>query len=378
VVVTATIANGVAEGTPYIRDFSISIVSDPAALLAFALNAIVPGSASASGNTVTLLADISLVNTTITVPAGVTLDLVTNHKSLTLGNNAVLTVNGVVNAEASHAVDRPAYTTATAITANGGLLVGSAAGDPATINGTGVIHLKSRGTLLEIENGKELVLDGVTLDGLMTEARAASYDITLPPGCADDIDNDSGKIVHIMQGGTFTMKSGVIGFNSGDGGNGGGMFSVGTFNMNGGELRDNRISGSDAHGGGICIWPGGVFTMTGGEITGNSAGLDGGGVIISNGTFTMTGGVIKKNRANLGGGLRIWADSGLTSTFTMAGGIIYGSDAEPGLANTGSGASLSSGSFGGTTSAYWGNGTTSIGGTSDGTLHGGYPTGTVE
>jgi hypothetical protein len=114
--------------------------------------------------------------------------------------------------------------------------------------------------------------------------------------------------------------------------------------------------------------------MNNGVIHDNRANTDGGGLIVNgNGIFTMNGGVIKNNRATLGGGVRLWS----AATFIMAGGTVYGSDAEPGLANTASwdGASLSIGQS--TGHAYWGDGTTSIGTSVNDTLYGGNPTGTV-
>jgi hypothetical protein len=306
--------------------------------LAGALNAVAPGSASASGNTVTLLANLSLTvditappGVTLVVPSGITLDLATNHKSITLDNNAVLTVDGVVNTEAAHDKD------GNPIGGNGRLLVDSAAGSAATINGIGVVHLKSRGRLLQIDSGKELTLDGAILDGLMTAGTATGKNITLPPDYADSADNDA-HLVYISPGGTFTMEDG--------------------------EICGNRQCGLNV---------GGSFTMNGGVIHSNVAMTDGGGLIVNGGTFTMNGGVIRNNRANYGGGVRLW---GPTATFIMAGGTVYGGGAGTGLANTGS---LSGDSLSitiGNGNAYWGDGTTGIS-TSNGTLTGGNPTGTI-
>jgi hypothetical protein len=337
--VAATITDGTAVGTSYIQEFSITINSLSAGQLAADLNAISPGSASASGQTVTLMADLTLTGT-ITVPSGVTLDLVSSHKSLALGNNAVLTVNGTVNAEAS----TPNGTSF--ISGNGKLLVDSSTGNPATIDGTGVIHLKSQGTILYIESGKGLTLSGVTLDGLMTTAAAAAAGITLPPGYEDDSNNNERLV---MFDGTLTMQSGVIGYNAG-----GGVIFGGVFNMYGGEIKNNYIfEGSYPQGGGIYVGSGSVFTMYGGEIKGNKAGSQGGGVYVTAGDY--------------GNG-----------KFVMAGGTVYGSSAGSGLANTSgsSGASL----YCPFANAYWGDGATSIPDKSNqnGTLHGGTPTGTVE
>jgi uncharacterized protein YjdB len=303
--------------------------------LATELNAITPGCATASGQTVTLDNDLTLTNTTITVPSGVTLDLVTNHKSITLGNDAVLTVNGVVNAEASYDSSN------VVIAANGKLLVNSAAGSAATINGAGVVHFKRLGQLLGIENGKGLILDGtVTLDGLMTAATAESKNITLPADYADDIDTTYRVVRMYYSGSTFTMRGGVIGYNAARG-----VFSNGVFNMYGGEIKNNCVfGGSYKQGAGIYVGDVSVFTMYGGEIKGNDAEDEGGGIYIT-----------------AGGQFHMKKDPILST-----GGMVYGSSAGPGLANiTGaSGASLSN--IGGT--AKWDDGTGIA--TTEGTING--------
>jgi hypothetical protein len=329
--------------------------------LAEDFNAISPGSASASGETVTLLKDLALTGP-LTVPAGVALDLASNHKSLTLGDNAVLTVNGAINAEASHDKSEPPVL----IAGNGKLLVDSATENPATINGAGVIHLKSQGALLAITSGKKMILDGdITLDGLMTAVTATAKKITsMPADYADDSDNNASLVI-ISSGGAFIMTDGTIGYNNDSGVH---IQNSGSFTMNGGEICGNG-------GPGLGVYDS-SFTMNNGEIYDNTSGTDGGGLLVNGGTFTMYGGVIKNNRARpdgwgYGGGVRLWGPA----TFIMAGGTIYGNSAGEGIANKGSGASLSIGQSIG--HAYWGDGTTSIG-TTDETLHGGTPTGTVE
>jgi hypothetical protein len=62
--------------------------------------------------------------------------------------------------------------------------------------------------------------------------------------------------------------------------------------------------------------------MSGGEISGNEAANDGGGVANWAGTFTMSGGEISGNTAQEGGGVRIGPSA--TFTKTNIGGVIYG------------------------------------------------------
>ncbi|GBU28022.1 hypothetical protein R84B8_01580 [Treponema sp. R8-4-B8] len=164
-----------------------------------------------------------------------------------------------------------------------------------------------------------------------------------------------------VYGGTFTMNGGSISNNEAYGG--GGIYIDGsTFTMNGGSISNNEAYGGggiyidkstiimnsgtvtgnkttkDA-GGGIAVYSG-TFTMNGGLISENEAPFEGGGVVAYKGAFTMKGGVISKNKVTEklstyivgGGGVYISATDG--GGFTKTGGIIYGSDASGGLANT--------------------------------------------
>jgi hypothetical protein len=94
-----------------------------AAQLAADINAIEAGKATVSGDTVTLTGGVRLT-TALTIPEGVTLDL--TKETLQLGDNAIFTVNGTVDAKAE------------------GIKVDSAVANPAAINGSGTITLKSK------------------------------------------------------------------------------------------------------------------------------------------------------------------------------------------------------------------------------------------
>ena len=89
-----------------------------------------------------------------------------------------------------------------------------------------------------------------------------------------------------------------------------GLYDCGTAGtITGGNVVDEN------DGGGICV-NGGIFTMAGGIISGNSANNAGGGVYVNDGTFTMTGGSITNNTSNAYGGGVFIEDN---STFTMSG-----------------------------------------------------------
>jgi hypothetical protein len=181
------------------------------------------------------------------------------RETLQLGNGATLTVNGTVNAKAE------------------GINIDSAAASPATINGSGTISLQSKGRLLNIEGNKKLILDGVTLVGLP----------------------DNSDTLVRTEGGEFVLKSGTITGNT-------------------------IVTTGGTPGGGVTINGDlGVFTMTGGEISGNNA-QEAGGVAISRGTFIMEDGIILGNTGGYMGGVSI----GHGATFIMEGGAIFGNTAE--------------------------------------------------
>ncbi|MDR1972965.1 MAG: hypothetical protein LBQ46_13715 [Treponema sp.] len=270
--------------------------------LASDLNAVKGGSAKASGGTVTLSGEIWL-ETDLTVPAGVTLDLMADGAALGLKDGAVLTVNGTVNA-AGHGDHGGGWV-------DGGLRIDDGA---TAINGSGTIRLADKGRLLSVwgGNGRKLTLEGVTLVGLA--------------------DNDQ-SLVSIGGGSMLVMKSGAITGNTHTDSNissGGGVeiYEDGAFTMEGGEISGNTAKGSHgANGGGVQVWSG-TFTMSGGTISGNAA--DGGGFsnaggvnVGENATFTMSGGTVSDNRAEGGGGVAVTRNS----TFTMSGGAISGNTA---------------------------------------------------
>ncbi len=106
----------------------------------------------------------------------------------------------------------------------------------------------------------------------------------------------------------FIMYGGTI---SGNQTYGGVNIEYGTFELKGGTISGNH---SVQPGGGVWIaYNICIFTMSGGEISGNTA--DGGqyswgGGIYCCGTFTMTGGKVTGNTATLGGGIFLRLESG--------------------------------------------------------------------
>jgi hypothetical protein len=291
-----------------------------------------------------MLTEYVRLQTALTVPEGVTLDLSADGAGLELQDGAVLTVNGTVNATG--------YGDHGKGWVDGSIHIDDGA---AVIAGTGTIYLKSKGRLLNIGSDqalRQLTLDGVTLVGLP--------------------DNDS-SLVGIYENSELIMKSGAITGNThtSDEWAGGGGVEVwkGKFTMEGGAITGNTVNGKGgSSGGGVAVGEGSVFTMTGGGISGNSAQgpeAKGGGVMDS-GTFIMSGGTIFGNSAqgsglSFGGGV-IVADA--EGSFILKGGRIQGSTTSEGFAaNTISGGIQSSAAlhiddYEGTTVAKWGTGGT--------------------
>jgi hypothetical protein len=163
-----------------------------------------------------------------------------------------------------------------------------------------IIRLSSHGAMFTVTSNVTFILDNnITLHGHK---------------------GNTGSMVSIS-GGTFIMNNGatITGNNENNrSGSGSGVYvGSGIFTMTGGIISDNTANG---YGGGVYVK--GTFNMTGGTITGNTA-SEGGGVCIGdfNGTFTMTGGTISNNTASKGGGVNV---SGVSkaNTFTMRDGTI--------------------------------------------------------
>ena len=143
--------------------------------------------------------------------------------------------------------------------------------------------------------------------------------------------NSVGGGVYVEEGGRLVLYSGEISDNHAvDGGGpfssgaaGGGVCNFGVFEMHGGKILGNHVTGMGSSGGGSGggVFNVGVFTMFGGEIANNIAHVSGGGVH-NTGVFTMSGGEIINNHAeNWGGGVSTFG------TFERLGGVISGNTA---------------------------------------------------
>ncbi|MCL2442754.1 MAG: hypothetical protein FWD13_04730 [Treponema sp.] len=164
------------------------------------------------------------------------------------------------------------------------------------------IELSNNGRMFTVSNGVTLRLrDGITLQGH---------------------DTNTNSLVRVNSGGTLYLE--------------------GTAKITG----NTRLGGE--HGAGVYVASGGVFNMTGGTISGNTADISyGGGVFIEHhpdpGIFNMSGGIISGNTGWMGGGVLVngAATVGLFGIFNMTGGTISGNTAN----NAGGGVYVLDGSF---------------------------------
>jgi len=143
---------------------------------------------------------------------------------------------------------------------------------------------------------------------------------TMSGGTISDNVSGYGGGVYVTNG-TFTMSGGIISGNTVSGGAGGGVFvNNGTFTIIDGEISGNTASSrDDGNGGGVCVF--GTFTMNKGTIYGNTASNGAGGGVYASGNFTMRDGIISGNTARENGG-GVWIlNKGI---FTKTGGTISG------------------------------------------------------
>lgn len=186
---------------------------------------------------------------------------------------------------------------------------------------------------------------------------------TIPSGSS----NSNGGTV-CMTSGTFNMYGGTI--NGTKATNGGAIYTKapnanapeGTYakvNISGGTIN----GGTATNGGAIYVSGGAQVTISGGTITGGTATSSGGNIYMpsTNCTLTITGGTIQNGKATSGAGGNICTNNGV---FTLSGGAVTGGQAERGgniYTNTGTDSAgtnnttLSGGTVSGGKATYGGN-----------------------
>jgi hypothetical protein len=226
----------------------------------------------------------------------------------------------------------------------------------ATFSGNGIkvslrgagrtLTLTGKGNMLCTNAGQTLILRDLILKGHDSNVECLVYVAGSYSGTKGTFIMESGKIcgnwsgrygggVRVEEGGIFTMNGGEISGNLASYGGGVSVYA-GTFTMNGGTISGN----SSRDGGGVYVDEEGTFEMYDGKISGNIATYSGGGVYLFGyygPSFTMYGGEISGNNSagyafNNGGG-GVYIDQGSEGRFRIVTGTIYGLNAIAGLGN---------------------------------------------
>ena len=130
------------------------------------------------------------------------------------------------------------------------------------------------------------------------------YDCGEGKGAITHAENKKGIGVLVESGGDLVMRGGSISGNTAGVDGRGVVVNGGTFTMAGGTIQNNG-DGDVSYGGGVAVI-GGTFTLTGGTIQnngGDNVGYGGGVYVGENGTLALTGGTITNNTARVGGGV---------------------------------------------------------------------------
>jgi hypothetical protein len=182
------------------------------------------------------------------------------------------------------------------------------------------VQIMSTGTLFTVNNNITLILQDITLKGR--------------PG------NDT-TLVKVALGGTTIMNQKTKIADNTSRKHGGGLYiDGGNVAMNDGEISGNTATAIESYsdyGGGVYVINSGTMVINGGKITGNNASKGGGIYITGNSNVAMHGGEISNNIATYdGGGIIIYGGRFAKTSISPDGksGVIYGSNAGPGLANT--------------------------------------------
>lgn len=180
------------------------------------------------------------------------------------------------------------------------------ANELANANGTRDIFLAS---VYQVTGTENWDLGGKTihrykLGGYMIELKDASASLTLKDVVIDGAEYsvaaenaaETDSIIKAASGGTIELKSGAILENNKAAQFGSGILAINgvEITMEDGAVIRNNTNRNYELGGGILLGNGSIFTMNGGEISGNTAN-GGGGVAIIGSTMVMNGGKISNN-----------------------------------------------------------------------------------
>jgi hypothetical protein len=264
----------------------------------------------------------------------------TAYRNGTFAENkkAVIVIDGIITAKTEGALSNNSLVSITE----------SGAYPPLVLRGSnsgGTLDGENQVRVLYAANNKLTIADGLTLTRGNTKAHNETYgggvfiektNLSMTGGMISDCTAEIGSGVHIYEDkegkhSTFEMSGGTI-----KGGSSPAVYvdRSCTFVLSGsGLITENGLDGSTDHGGGVEIDGYGVFTMFGGEISGNMASKYGGGVSVNGfGIFAMFGGTITKNIApdNSGSGVFV---SKYSAVFNHSGGSISGNYGNPDIAS---------------------------------------------
>jgi hypothetical protein len=208
------------------------------------------------------------------------------------------------------------------------------------VTATPPVLTRSDGTdesVISVSNQAKVKFQNITIDGSASGGNnrallvsGAGTKVTLVKGATitGKTTDGNGAGVYVKDGAWLVLSGGEIVNSVTTAGNGGGVYAEGgsVFTMLSGKISHNIARGN---GGGVALY-GAAFTMSGGEISGNSvteSNSYGGGVFAASAggvaTFDMAGGVISGN-TSAGNGGGVSTQNG--APFNIITGVIYGSD----------------------------------------------------
>ncbi len=166
------------------------------------------------------------------------------------------------------------------------------------ITATGTIEIATGAEVTLCLNGHVLNLNGTGIK-VNSGATLNVCDCDTSTRHKFTVDSSTGLWTLDETNGTETLTGGVI--TGGYSTYGGAIYNFGTVNLYGGNLAGNTAG---SNGGGVGNFNGSIFNMSGGVIIGNTASTSGGGggVYNYNSTFEMSGGTITDNTAGSYGG----------------------------------------------------------------------------
>lgn len=284
-------------------------------------------------------------NTSKTNGGGISVDGTGENVSITISNG---TIGGDAKGNTSE-TRGGIYVKNATLLINGGVIKQNSSTKG---GGGGVAALNSNVTV----SGGSILNNNSNIAGGAIYLENGSLDITDGTLSQNSSGNNGGAIFFTSPGRQFTLNGGTVSYNTATGGNGGGIYvGNGSLRILKGVVDNNKTTTS--HGGGVAFMPedegemimdggvisnnssysnaGGIYFCSGtlqisnGEIFGNKAGQEGGGlamrdVEVDQFTYqptlaTISGGKFYNNSANLGGGIHLET----AGTMNIEGGEIY-------------------------------------------------------